>query len=383
MSWSGQDDPGGSGIASYDVYVSDNGGPFVPFLTDTTQTSASFAGVNGHTYGFWSVATDNVGNSQATPTSAQATTKVAVSTSTGPPHVGPIATPILAVRSATSVKVSAPFTEPGASGPHTAIWSWGDGTTSAGKVTESKRVGLGHRQSCLRRSRFLPGHADRDRRAQTLGQRGGRTERWWFTTRPPDRSPARARSPRQPAPSRAIRKLTGKATFQLSASYASNGTVPSGSLMLTFTAAHLSFKSTSLDWLVVSGGTVWCQGTGHGQRRRVVQVPGGGRQRRLWNGQAPHPDLEQSHGSHPIRHPPRGADHGHSRRRRSAAKWCCKSSIRVRGIDRRGCDIGRFFAAKLPPSHLFGGVRRGLGSLRNGTSPGPSTRLLLGEQHPS
>ena len=36
VSWSGQDDAGGSGIATYDVYVSDNGGPFVPFLTGTT-----------------------------------------------------------------------------------------------------------------------------------------------------------------------------------------------------------------------------------------------------------------------------------------------------------------------------------------------------------
>ena len=33
LSWSGTDDPGGSGIASYDVYVSDNGGAFTPFLT--------------------------------------------------------------------------------------------------------------------------------------------------------------------------------------------------------------------------------------------------------------------------------------------------------------------------------------------------------------
>ncbi len=74
VSWSGQDDPGGSGIASYDVYVSDNGGPFVPFLTETTQTSATFDGVNGHTYGFWTAATDNVDNSESTPTTAQVTT---------------------------------------------------------------------------------------------------------------------------------------------------------------------------------------------------------------------------------------------------------------------------------------------------------------------
>ncbi len=67
VNWSGQDDPGGSGIASYDVYVSDDGGPFTLWQSDTTATSATFAGQVGHTYGFYSVATDNVGNVQATP----------------------------------------------------------------------------------------------------------------------------------------------------------------------------------------------------------------------------------------------------------------------------------------------------------------------------
>ncbi len=75
VSWSGQD-PGGSGIATYDVYVSDNGGPFAPYLSGSTQTSATFIGQVGHSYGFYSVATDNVGYVQATPTAAEATTLV-------------------------------------------------------------------------------------------------------------------------------------------------------------------------------------------------------------------------------------------------------------------------------------------------------------------
>src|SRR5207248_2311069 len=46
-------------------------------------TSTTFTGVRGHTYGFYSVATDNVGHRQATPTGAQATTKVQVLTPNG------------------------------------------------------------------------------------------------------------------------------------------------------------------------------------------------------------------------------------------------------------------------------------------------------------
>jgi hypothetical protein len=79
VSWSGTDNVGGSGIASYSVYSSDNGGSFTPFLTNTTQTSAVFTGQNGHTYGFYSVATDHAGNVQSTPSSAQASTKVVLS----------------------------------------------------------------------------------------------------------------------------------------------------------------------------------------------------------------------------------------------------------------------------------------------------------------
>jgi len=68
--------------------------------------------------------------------------------------------------------------------------------------------------------------------------------------------------------------------------------VPSGSLTLTFTASHLNFQSTSLDWLVVSGGTIWCQGTGtvNGAGSYKFRVaagsggPGTGKLRiRIWN----------------------------------------------------------------------------------------------------
>ena len=77
VSWTGTDNTGGSGIAFFDVYVSDNGGPFTKFVSASTGTSTSFTGVALHTYGFFSIATDNVGNVQATPASAQATTRIA------------------------------------------------------------------------------------------------------------------------------------------------------------------------------------------------------------------------------------------------------------------------------------------------------------------
>jgi hypothetical protein len=76
VSWSGEDNAGGSGLATFDVLVSDNGGPFVPFLTGTMQMSAMFMGEFGHTYGFVSVATDVAGSREAMPSAAQATTRL-------------------------------------------------------------------------------------------------------------------------------------------------------------------------------------------------------------------------------------------------------------------------------------------------------------------
>jgi RHS repeat-associated protein len=82
LGWWGQDVAGGSGVAYYDVYYSDNGGAFQPLLRHTTLTATTFRGTPGHTYGFTSVATDNVGNAQPAPPGAQAVTTVRLATST-------------------------------------------------------------------------------------------------------------------------------------------------------------------------------------------------------------------------------------------------------------------------------------------------------------
>lgn len=76
VSWSGTD--AGSGIASYDVFVSDNGAAATAWLVGTMATSASFTGLDGHTYGFYSVARDVVGHVEAAPTAPDTTTVVDV-----------------------------------------------------------------------------------------------------------------------------------------------------------------------------------------------------------------------------------------------------------------------------------------------------------------
>ena len=58
----------GSGLASIDVYVSDNGGGFFPFITvPGTATSLTFTGLPGHTYDFQTIARDEAGNVETKP----------------------------------------------------------------------------------------------------------------------------------------------------------------------------------------------------------------------------------------------------------------------------------------------------------------------------
>jgi hypothetical protein len=70
--WAGADAFGGAGVGSFDIYVSDNGGPWNLWLQNTPSTEQIFVGECGHLYGFYSVARDNVGNREPAVAIAQA-----------------------------------------------------------------------------------------------------------------------------------------------------------------------------------------------------------------------------------------------------------------------------------------------------------------------
>ena len=94
----GADNSLASGIASIALFDSDDGGTFKQFATVTASgSSAPFTGQVGHTYGFYSVATDNAGNTQPTSTAAQTTVQILASltvTSVGPISPNPGVIPL-------------------------------------------------------------------------------------------------------------------------------------------------------------------------------------------------------------------------------------------------------------------------------------------------
>jgi hypothetical protein len=62
ITYTGTDDPNGSGIKWYSIYVADDNGPPELYLNNFTGTDTTFNGVAEHTYKFYLTATDTAGN---------------------------------------------------------------------------------------------------------------------------------------------------------------------------------------------------------------------------------------------------------------------------------------------------------------------------------
>lgn len=74
VQWNGTDNL--SGIRSYDVYYSMNGGAYQLWLSGVSVTDSNFTGQPDSIYSFYSIATDNAGNIEPAKTIAEATTHV-------------------------------------------------------------------------------------------------------------------------------------------------------------------------------------------------------------------------------------------------------------------------------------------------------------------
>jgi hypothetical protein len=87
LTWSGSD--AGAGLASFDIYVSTNGGSWVLWQAGIVGNSAVFEGRIGQTYAFASVARDSAGNVEALPllSAPDAWTKVVRDSRVPPLHV--------------------------------------------------------------------------------------------------------------------------------------------------------------------------------------------------------------------------------------------------------------------------------------------------------
>jgi len=74
VSWGGSDV--GSGVRDYTVHVAIDSSQYSVWLRDTPAVSAAFAGERGHTYAFFSIARDSVGNVEDAPAVPDAQIKI-------------------------------------------------------------------------------------------------------------------------------------------------------------------------------------------------------------------------------------------------------------------------------------------------------------------
>ena len=75
LGWSGEDL--GAGIRDYSIFVSEDGGmTYSAWLSNTTDTSATFTGHGGNEYAFYSIARDGVGNVEEKSAVPEAVTRV-------------------------------------------------------------------------------------------------------------------------------------------------------------------------------------------------------------------------------------------------------------------------------------------------------------------
>lgn len=176
------------------------------------------------------------------------------------PTIDAITAPINPIQVNTSINVNASFTDPGTPDTHSAVWDWGDNSTTPGTVTETNGSGSvsgshTYTASGVYTVKITVTDDDGDsdeaifQYVVVYDPNGGFvTGGGWIN------SPAGAYTP---DPS-----LTGQANFGFVSKYQKGATIPTGQTEFQFHVANLNFKSTSYDWLVIAGKKAQYKGTG-------------------------------------------------------------------------------------------------------------------------
>ena len=239
-------DPDGSAVTFAWDLNNDN-------VFETADQNANFTAVDGPgAYTVQVQVTDETG--------AQSVAQAVVNVANVNPSVGAVSGPVDPLAVNTPANVSVAFTDPGVLDTHTAVWDWGDGTTSAGTVSEASGSGTASgSHSYAAPGVYTVGVTVKDKDNGTVqgsyqyvvvfDPAGGFvTGGGWIT------SPAGAYS--------ADPTLTGKANFGFVSKYQKGASVPTGNTQFQFEAAGLSFDSTSYEWLVIAGAKAQFKGAG-------------------------------------------------------------------------------------------------------------------------
>jgi hypothetical protein len=176
------------------------------------------------------------------------------------PVVGPITAPVDPVPVGTQISASAEFTDADF-GTHTAIWDWGDGTQSAGVITESTVITPGlvtgeHTYS-------TPGIYTITVTVDDGSATGSSVYRYVVVYDPNGGFVTGGGWIQSPAGSFAADpNVIGRANFGFESKYRKGSTKPTGVTEFQFRAGDLNFHSHDYQWLVVNHARAQYKGVG-------------------------------------------------------------------------------------------------------------------------
>jgi PKD repeat protein len=166
--------------------------------------------------------------------------------------VGTITAPVTPVQANTAITASASFTDVGVLDTHTAVWNWGDGTTSNATLTESNGSG-----SVFDSHTYTTAGVYAITLTVTDNNGGATTQTFQYVTIYNPNAGWTSGGKEFISPVGAIpgnAGATGKADFGFQVKYFNGDLVPSGkNFSFSFPTGNISFTSTSYQWLTVNG----------------------------------------------------------------------------------------------------------------------------------
>jgi hypothetical protein len=177
-----------------------------------------------------------------------------------PPVVTAINGPVSPVQLGTAIAPTAPFTDQNPSDTHTALWNWGDGSTSTGAVTEANGAGtVSSSHTYAATGVYTVGLTVTD----SLGTAGALSFQYAVIYDPSGGFVTGGGWINSPAGAYVANpSFTGKANFGFDSRYQKGASAPTGNTQFSFKVANLDFHSTSYDWLVVAGAKAQYKGSG-------------------------------------------------------------------------------------------------------------------------
>lgn len=176
------------------------------------------------------------------------------------PMVGIITAPTSPVQVNTAISVNANFTDPGVLDTHIAVWGWGDGTITAGTVSETNGSG-----SVSNTHTYTSAGVYTVKLTVTDKDGGAGSNQFQYVVVYDSSAgflTGGGQYSSQVGWDTQNTQATGKVQIGISAKYTSGNTTPTGQTKINFQAGNIDFVSTSYQWLVVSGSRATLEGSG-------------------------------------------------------------------------------------------------------------------------